>query len=80
VARRLPASVSPTVSGYWIGADELGLPFYAAALCLALNAFLYYWWFHDIRPLDEPERPTPERDRAAIHQSSPAPIHLPRRE
>ena len=50
VSRRLPASVSPTISGYLFNAGELELPFVAAAACLLLNAGLYYWWFRDVAP------------------------------
>ncbi|HEX3723123.1 MAG TPA: MFS transporter [Nitrolancea sp.] len=53
VARRLPASASPTISGYWFGIGELELPFIATATCLVLNAGLYFWWFHEIRPDDD---------------------------
>ena len=56
VARRLPASVSPTISGYWFDIGELELPFIAAAACLLINATLYFWWFHEIEPDDEPAR------------------------
>lgn len=54
VARRLPASISPALSGYWIGLDELALPFVASALFMGLNALLYYVWFRGVRPLDAP--------------------------
>jgi MFS family permease len=56
VARRLPASASPTISGYWFNIGELELPFVAAAACLLINATLYFWWFHEIAPDDEPAR------------------------
>lgn len=54
VARRLPASISPTISGYWFGIGELELPFLATSACLLLNAGLYFWWFRGVRPDDEP--------------------------
>ena len=54
VARRLPASVSPSVTGYWMSVDALELPFIASAVCLAVNAGLYYWWFRGVRPDEHP--------------------------
>jgi hypothetical protein len=54
VARRLPASVSPTISGFWIGIGELELPFLATSVCSFINAALYFWWFRGVRPDDEP--------------------------
>ncbi|HVB63216.1 MAG TPA: MFS transporter [Nitrolancea sp.] len=60
VARRLPASASPTISGYWFGAGELELPFIASAACLLLNAGLYFWWFRDIHPDEELATVPPE--------------------
>lgn len=59
VARRLPASISPTVTGYWLSVDALELPFIASAVCLAINAGLYWWWFRGVRP-DEPSVDAPE--------------------
>ena len=59
VARRLPASVSPTISGYWFGAGELELPFVATAACLCINAVLYFWWFHEVEPDEGVVRPEP---------------------
>jgi MFS family permease len=53
VARQLPASASPSISGYWFGIGELELPFVATAACLLLNAALYFWWFRDIHPDEE---------------------------
>lgn len=50
VARRLPASISPTISGYWFNIGELELPFVATATCLLVNASLYFWWFRDVKP------------------------------
>jgi MFS family permease len=57
VARRLPASISPSISGYWIGTGELDLPFFASAFFLFVNAALYYLWFYQVHPLDMPEEP-----------------------
>ena len=59
VARRLPASVSPTISGYWFDVGELELPFIATATCLFINAALYFWWFHRIEPDEGVVRPVP---------------------
>ncbi len=76
VARRLPASASPTISGYWFGIGELELPFLATAVCSFINAALYFWWFREVRPdegeLAEPRpAPVPTTDRA----SEPVPSH-----
>ncbi|HET8629157.1 MAG TPA: MFS transporter [Thermomicrobiales bacterium] len=77
VSMRLPASVSPSISGYWIGLDELGLPFFAAGFFAAVNAVLYWVWFRRVRPLDEPapERPAaappaPDRPAATAHSAT----------
>ncbi len=59
VARRLPASLSPSLSGYWIGIDELEWPFIASAIFLFVNATLYYVWFRNVRPLDAPDLSKP---------------------
>jgi len=59
VARRLPASLSPSLSGYWIGVGELELPFIASAVFLLANSALYYAWFRNVRPLDAADRPKP---------------------
>jgi hypothetical protein len=58
VARRLSASLSPSLSGYWIGIGDLELPFVASAAFLLANAALYYAWFRKVRPLDAPDVPT----------------------
>ncbi|MHB8619443.1 MAG: MFS transporter [Chloroflexota bacterium] len=55
VARRLPASISPSVSGYWIGVGALEMPFVASAFFSFVNAVLYYAWFRSVRPIDEIE-------------------------
>ena len=60
VARRLPASVSPTISGFWFGVGELELPFIATAACLFINASLYFWWFHEVEPDEGVVRPARE--------------------
>jgi MFS family permease len=73
VARRLPASASPTISGYWFGIGELELPFLATAICSLINAGLYFWWFRDIRPEDE-TAPAPHRARAT-RASSESAVH-----
>ena len=59
VSRRLPASISPSITGYWLSVDALELPFIASAVCLAANAVLYYWWFHGVRP-DEHDVAAPD--------------------
>ena len=50
VARRLPSAVSPVISGFWIGMDEFALPFFASAIFMAVNATLYFYWFHRVKP------------------------------
>ena len=50
VARRLPSAISPAISGLWISANELELPFFASAIFTAANAVLYFYWFHRIKP------------------------------
>ncbi len=54
VARRIPAAVSPAISGYWLGAGDLELPFFAAAAFMVINAGLYFFWFRNIKPRDVP--------------------------
>ncbi len=50
VARRLPAAISPAISGYWLSLNELELPFFASALFSGMNAILYFVWFRKIQP------------------------------
>ncbi len=52
VSRRLPAAVSPVITGYWLNMSELELPFFASALFMGANAVLYFFWFHKIKPED----------------------------
>ncbi len=66
VARRLPASVSPTISGYWFGVGELELPFVATAACLFINAALYFWWFHEVEPDEGVVRPSTSTNSASV--------------
>ncbi|MBU6426838.1 MFS transporter [Patescibacteria group bacterium] len=50
VARRIPSAVSPAISGIWISMGELELPFFASAAFMAMNAALYFYWFHSVKP------------------------------
>lgn len=53
VARRLPGAISPAIAGYWFDQGLLELPFLASAVFMALNAALYFYWFHNIKPKDD---------------------------
>ena len=53
VARRLPASISPGITGYLISVDQMELPFFLSASFLLANAVLYFVWFRKVRPLDD---------------------------
>ena len=52
VTRRLPAAISPALSGYWLNINQLELPFFASAFFMGANAILYFIWFHNIKPKD----------------------------
>ncbi len=52
VARRLPAAVSPAISGYWLNTGELNLPLFASAFFMGINAILYFIWFRSIKATD----------------------------
>ncbi len=53
VARRLPAAISPAISGFWLNLGSLDLPFFAGSFFMAANAVLYFLWFRNIKPKDD---------------------------
>ncbi len=62
---QVTSAISPAFAGYIFANISLALPFEIGAALQGLNAFLFYYFFHDLRPPEE--RPPEERDEQTAH-------------
>ncbi|MGH2457800.1 MAG: MFS transporter [Chloroflexota bacterium] len=60
------SSIGPTIAGYMMESISLDLPLEFAALFQGVNAVLYYFFFHGIKPPEEQGKGEPLAKRAVV--------------
>lgn len=65
--------MSPGIAGYIFANISLELPFEIGAALQALNAILFYVFFHDLRPPEERATPADEPEANPLAEAETAP-------